>query len=164
MSNRKAGNGSRCGSSSAGDVLAGCGLEVLAIGEANILTSRVAQDVAEELNSAFALLGKSDFISRPIHLSLDAGSRLEAHRERLGRSGTQLFDSDSQDRIAALVAEPLQFFVDTFGGDAWVALEQLLERLFEPIELAASKHRGRPETGWCGCGRWPRAANACWTR
>src|SRR3990167_4374207 len=136
-----------------GDMLAGGGLEVLSIGEVNVLTSRVAQDVAEELNSAFAFLGKIDVISRPIHLSLDAGSRLESNRERLGRSGTQLFDSDSQDRIAALVAEPLQLFVDTFGGDARVALEQLPQLLFEPIELAASKHGGWPETWWWGLAR-----------
>ena len=62
------------------DMLANGRFVVLPFGKVDILPSRVTEDVTEQLYLAASLLNEVDFVSRPVHLSLNSWTRLEANR------------------------------------------------------------------------------------
>src|SRR5512147_1699542 len=94
------------------DVLANCGGEILAVDEVKILPARVAQDVAEGVDPAATLGREVDVISRVIHLRLLSGGGLEPLHGLNDRTRTKLAHPLAKQRVAPLVTEPAQLFVD----------------------------------------------------
>jgi len=119
------------------DVLTQRGRQVLALNKAQILTTRVAQQIAEQVDATAAFTGKVDIVSAVIHLGLDARRRLEtlqpvraavAARSSSTRSRTMLRPprkpwARSSSRIA-------------HDGDVGIACQQLANRVVERIDLA----------------------------
>ena len=85
------------------DVLPDGRFKVLAFGEVDVLTPRIPQDIAEQLNSATTFLGKVDMVSRPVHLSLNTRSGFESDRCRFWFKPMR-FDKASNDRVLAIKA------------------------------------------------------------
>jgi hypothetical protein len=66
-------------------MLANRGLKVLRLGEVNVLSPGIAQDVAEQIHTTPTFVGEFDVVHGVIHLCLHAGRSLETnHRLLLG--------------------------------------------------------------------------------
>src|SRR5215471_1368671 len=59
------------------DVLAQERLEILSLGEAQVLAPGIAQQVAEKIDLASPFRREVDRVLCPVHLGLDSGARLE---------------------------------------------------------------------------------------
>jgi hypothetical protein len=103
------------------DVLGNRGFEVLLFGEVKILTARIAQQVAEQVDATPTFPCEVDFVDGPVHLSLKSGRRLESHDEWFAGTVSQLLDPLAQDRIAALVAQLLQLLANANRRDVRVS-------------------------------------------
>ena len=120
------------------DVLADGGGEVLALDEVKILPARVAQDVAEGVDPAAPLGREVDVVGGVIHLRLLSRRGLEPPHGRDDRPGTQFVHPLAQQRVAPLVSEPAQLFVDSLRRDVGIASQEVGDRPLMGVELTAS--------------------------
>lgn len=86
------------------DVLPDCRFKVLTLSEVNVLTPRIAQDIAEQFDSATSFLNEIDMVSRPVHLSLSTRSGFESNRCWLGFEPMR-FDKVTNDRVLSIKAK-----------------------------------------------------------
>ena len=123
------------------DVLADGRGEVLGLDEVEVLPPRVAQHVAEGVDAAAAFVREIKIIGGVIHLCLDPRGGLEPPHRRDDRPRTQPPHPFGEDRIAARVTEPAQFLVDPSDRDVGITRQQVGDRRFVGVELAAARRR-----------------------
>jgi hypothetical protein len=107
------------------NVFAEGGREILRLYEAQILTARVTQHVTERMHPPPPFVRERDVVRRIIHLSLNPRAGFKAlHRSfrRVGANDAQVFFHDA---VAALKAQPPQFFMQADGGQIRIAFQQL---------------------------------------
>ena len=137
------------------DVFAEGGRQVLRLDEAQVLPARVTQHVAEEVDAAAAFVGEVDVVGAVIHLGLLPRQRLEADHRFAERCRPQFQDPLPNDGAAAAKTLGPQLLEDARDRDVGIALEQLLDRVVEGIDLARPPLRygqssGRFRTGTLG--------------
>ncbi len=107
-----------------------------------ILPARVAQDVAEGVDPTPPLGREVDVVSGVIHLRLLARRGLEPLHRRDDGPRTQRVHSLAKQRVASLITEPLQLFVDSLRRDVGIAGQQIGDRVLMGVELTAPSWPG----------------------
>jgi len=120
------------------NVLADRGSEVLTLDEPNILTPRVAQDVAEQVDSTRPFLREIDRAGGIVHLGLRAGRRLEPHHRLFPAARSKPANPLFDDRVPAWKPLFSQFFEHPHRRDLRVTLQQGADRCFVRIQLAGA--------------------------
>ena len=120
------------------DVLADGRGEVLALDEVQVLPARVAQHIAEGINPAAAFDREIDVVGGVIHLRLLSRCGLEPPHGLDDGPRTQRTHPLAEQRVAPLVTEPAQLLVDSLRRDVGIAGQQVGDRPYVGIELAAS--------------------------
>ena len=118
------------------DMFADGGGEVLRLHKAQILAARVTQHITESMHPPPAFGRERNVVRRIIHLSLHAGTGLEPLHRRFRRvrpHGAQMFLHDA---VAALKAQPAQFFMQADGGQIRVAFQQLRDPIRVRVQQA----------------------------
>ena len=125
------------------DVLADGGGEILRLDEVEVLPPRVAQHVAEGVHAAAAFVAEIQIIRGIIHLGLFPGAVSNRRTGATTGAGTQPPHPFGEDRVTSRVTEPAQFLVDPSDRDVGVPRQQVGDRRFVGVELAAARRRGR---------------------
>ena len=124
------------------DVLAdGCG-EILSLDEVEILPPRITQHVAEGVHAAATFVSEIQIIRGIIHLGLFPGGGLEPSHGRDDRTGTQTQHPFGEDRVTTRITALAQFFVNPSNRNGGVTRQQVGDRRFVGVELAAAHRRG----------------------
>ena len=142
-------------------VLADRGGEVLILREAQILTPRPGQNVAEQINPPPTVQNEVQIVLGVIHLGLLAGTGLKTLNQRPSRLRTPPPQMIPDDRILARKAAACQFLEHPHGGDVRIAGQQFLHRLLVIVQqtVPLDAGRGRDEAG-CR----PSRASLCWAK
>ena len=118
------------------DVLANRGGKVLRLDERQVRTPRVAQHIAEQVNSPPAFLGEIDVVGAVIHLGLLTHGRLEADHRRARGLHAQLPYPFTHHGVADGKAAGTQLLVHPHRRHVRVTLQQLHQEAFVLIEPA----------------------------
>ena len=122
------------------DVLANRGFKVHRFGEVNVLTPRVAQNVAEQVDAAFAFDGEVHLIGGPVHLSLRPWGGFEPHGQLLGGRFAKLPEQ-------SLKTQRSQWAVDgreSVSGRGDEAISVTRKASFEAVQKGPSRARSMP--------------------
>ena len=119
--------------------------------ETQILPTRVAEHVAEEIDTPAAFAREVDVVDAKVHLGLHAWSGLKARHGRARGARAQPSDALAHHRVLAGEATRTQLLQDTLGREMRVLFEQFLQDRLERIDdaLARARPGGRrgPATG-----------------
>jgi len=130
-------------------VLADRGREVLILREAQILTPRPGQNVAEQINPPPTVQHEVQVVLGVVHLGLLAGTGLKTLHQRPSRLRTQPPQMIPDNRILARKAAACQFLEHPHGGDVRIAGQQFLHRLLVivqqtvPLDARPRQRQGR---------------------
>ena len=119
--------------------------QVHRLDEVQVLPTRVAQQIAEEVHAPPAFTREVEIVDAVIHLRLRAWPGLKARHGRARRARTQQPDALAHDRVLAGEAACLQFLQGALGGEIRVLGEQFLQNRLERIDDALA---------WSRSGRW----------
>ncbi len=117
------------------DMLTHGRFKVLPLAKADILSSRIAQDIAEQFYPSTSFLLKVERVSGPVHLSLRASRGFKANRSCF-LLGTKCSDMIANAGVTATIAQLTQFLevrVELSIED--VPLQQLSQWLNECIQF-----------------------------
>ena len=123
-------------------VLAQGGRHVLGLDEAEVLSTRVAQDVAEQIDAALALAGEVEVVDGVIHLSLGTRRRLEADHRQRRRSGTQRAQPLADHGIPARETALTELLQEPHGGQIGISTQQFVYERKKRIETAGPPLNG----------------------
>ena len=105
--------------------------------KSEVLPPRVAQHVAEGVHAAAAFVAEVEVIRGVVHLRLKPRGGLEPPHGRDDRTGAQPQHPFGEDRVPSGITESAQFLVDPSDRDVGVARQQVGDRRFVGVELAA---------------------------
>ena len=106
------------------NVLPGGVLEVFAFGKTEILASRVAQDVAKQMDLAASFVGEIDGVRRPVRLRLLPRSGFKANHWLGGRSFPELVDEFTDNGVTSRESLGLKLFMHPLGRNVRVSQQQ----------------------------------------
>ena len=128
-------------------VLAERGLHVLGVGETQVLSPAVAQEVTEQIHLAAAFLGEIQGVDAIVHLRLNAWSRLKTLHGWTAELRPQLLHPLPKNRVAARVTHAPQLLQQADHAHLGIPREIFTQRGLVGVHLAATHLRRRGQAG-----------------